>query len=129
MAIVEELFEAWHHGDCERLVALCHTQIEITEIEALVPGREPRFQGHAGGRRWMELIRELWDLEFRSEPRERRVLDDGSIELVSDLAARSSGAHPDFSAKQRSLWQFEEGKLRRVEFSVAKAAAADAPRA
>jgi ketosteroid isomerase-like protein len=129
MPILEELFAAWHDGDSERYLALCHPQIEITEIEALLPGHDSRFEGHAGARRWMELIRELWDVEFRSEPRERRVLDDRSVELVSDVEARSTGPHPDVSAMTRSLWQFEDGKLRRVEFSVAKGAAADAPRA
>ena len=129
VSVIEDLRQAWHDGDPERALATCHHEIEISEIEALLPGHDSSFQGHAGARRWMELIHELWDIEFRTQLRERRVLDDGSVELVSDLEARSSGAQPDFSAMTRSLWQFEEGKIRRVEFRVAKAPAADAPRA
>jgi len=127
--MLDGLFEAWHAGDCGRLLDLCHPEVEIIGIEALFPGHDSRFHGHAGARRWMELIRELWDLEFRSEPKERRLLDDGSVEQVSEVVARSSGDRPDFSARTRSVWQFEGGKLRRVEFSVARAVAADAPRA
>ena len=129
VSVIEDLRRALQDGDSDRALAACHHEIEITEIEALLPGHDSRFQGHAGARKWMELIRELWDLEFRSQLRKRRVLDDGSVELVSDLEARSSGEQPDFSAITRSLWQVEDGKVRRVEFSVAKAPAADAPRA
>jgi ketosteroid isomerase-like protein len=129
MSLVDELAHAWEAGEIDRALELCHHEIEISEIEALLPGHDARFQGHAGARRWMELIRELWDVEFRAEPREKRVVDESSVELLSALEARSSGELPDFSAMTRSLWQFEDGKLRRVQFSVATAAAADAPRA
>jgi len=129
VSMIEELIEAAHSGDLERALGMCHPAIEITEVEALVPGHDGRFEGLSGARRWMEVVCDVWDVEFRSEPRERRLLDDGSLEMVHGLEARSSRGHPDFSEVTRSLWQFESGKLRRVEFSVVGAAAEDAPRA
>ena len=129
MSLVDELAHAWQGREIDRALELCHDKIEITEMEALLPGHDARFQGHAGARRWMELLHELWDVKFRAERRERRVVDESSVELLSALEARSSGELPDVVATTRSLWQFEDGKLRRVEFSVATAAAADAPRA
>ena len=128
-SVIDALRDAWQGGDRDRALALCHPEIEILEIEALLPGHEARFVGIDGARRWLELINEWWDLEFLVDLRERRVLSDRSIELVCEVEARSSGAPPDFVATTRSVWQFDEGKLRRVEFRVASAGAQDGPRA
>lgn len=129
LAALEALLSAWERDDLDAVTGLCHPEVEIEEIAELVPGHESRFEGREGARRWMELIRELWDVEFRSEPRERRVRDDRVIEVVSDLVARSSGDRADYTAVTCSLWEFEDRLLRRVGFSVARETAPGAPRA
>ena len=126
-SVIDAFRDAWSGGDLESALGFCHPEIEITEVGALLPGHDPHFEGHEGARRWMELLHKVWDIEFRIEPRERRVLDDRSIEVLSDLEARSSGESSHFVASTRSVWHFKEGKLRRVEFSVASEAAEDAP--
>ena len=129
LASLEALLSAWERDDLDAATGLCHPEVEIEEIAELVPGHESRFEGREGARRWMELIRELWDVEFRAEPRERRVRDDRAIEVVSDVVARSSCERANYTIVTRSLWEFEERLLRRVEFSVAREAAPGAPRA
>lgn len=126
-SVIDAFRDAWSGDDLERALGFCHPEIEITEVGELLPGHDPHFKGLEGARRWMELLHEVWDVEFRIEPRERRVLDDRSIEVMSDLRASSSGGEPDFEATTRSIWSFEAGKLRRMEFSVASVGAEDAP--
>jgi ketosteroid isomerase-like protein len=128
-ALVTAIIAQWDRGDVEALLALCHPDIEIREIPELVPGGEPSFAGRDGARRWIELMAEAWDLEFRVERRETKVVDRQTAELVNELEARSSKGHPDYFAVTRSLWRFDGGLLRSVEFSGERAPAPDARRA
>lgn len=129
MTAVEGFCDSWRRWDVDAVVERCHRDVEIAEIGDLLPGRESSFEGHEGVRRWMELIQELWDVEFRRKPLKRRVVDSSSVEMVAEVEARSSGDLADYSATARSLWEVEDGLVRRVEVSVAREAAPDAPRA
>ena len=129
VVVLERFLAAWNEGDIEVALEFCHPEIEIAEMGELVPGHDASFTGRGGARRWIELIAELWDVEFRCDPCERRVVDEHSVELVGDIEGRSSGEHPDFVVTRRSLWRANDGMLCRVEASVARAAARDAPRA
>ena len=129
LVVLERFLAAWHEGDIEVAVQLCHPEIEIAEIAELVPGHDTSFTGREGARRWIELTAELWDVEFRCEPCERRVLDEHSVESVGEIEARSSGEHADFVVTRRSLWKVNDGMLRRVEASVARETAPGARQA
>ena len=74
----------------------------------------------------MERTVGIWDITFTVQRREARVLDDQTVELVNLVEARSSHGHPDFSATTSSRWTFEDGMLRRVEFSGVGAPCPDA---
>jgi ketosteroid isomerase-like protein len=124
--LIDALIGHWETGDIDAALELCHPDIEIFELPELMPGEDDRFSGRDGARRWMELTVAIWDVEFTTQRRETRVVDDQTMELVNRLAARSSQGHPDFEATTRSLWSFEDGLLRRVEFSAVGAAAPDA---
>jgi ketosteroid isomerase-like protein len=127
--VLDGFLAAWSKRDIDAAVEFCHPEIEIAAIAELVPGHDASFAGREGARRWIELIAELWDVEFRYEACERRVLDEHSVELVGEVEARSSGEHPDFIAPTRSLWKVNDGMLRRVEASVARETARDARQA
>lgn len=129
MVVLDGFLAAWHQGDSEAALGICHPEIEIVEIAELVPGHGTAFSGREGAQRWMELLAELWDVEFRCETGERRVLDEHSVELLSEIEARSSGEHGDFMVSRRSLWKVSDGMLRRVEASVARETARDARQA
>ena len=126
VGLIEALVRRARTGNIEAALELCHGKIEIFELPELFPGEDESFKGHEGARRWMERVFAIWDIEFTPHRRETRVVDDQTVELVNELHARSSHGHPDFSATTRSLWSFEAGLLRRVEFSVVGAAAPDA---
>lgn len=129
MTAVEGFCDSWRQWDVDAVVERCHPDVEIAEICDLLPGHESSFEGREGARRWIELIRKLWDVEFSRRPREQRVVDSSSVEVTAEVEARSSGQLADYSATARALWQFEDGLVRRVEISVEPATAPDAPRA
>ncbi len=129
LPIIDALIAHAHAGDLDAALDLCHPQIEIFEIPELFPGEDDRFTGREGARAWIERTFAIWDVEFTSTRREARAVDDQTVEMVSDVEARSSSGHPDFSATTSSRWTFEEGLLRRVEFSGVGATAPDANRA
>jgi SnoaL-like domain len=126
VSVIEALVAHAYARNFDAALALCHAEIEIYEIPELFPGEDESFTGHEGARRWIERTFAIWDLEFRVSRRETRVADDRTVELKSDVQARSSHGHPDFSATTSSRWKFEDGLLRCVEFSGVGAAAADA---
>ena len=129
MTVVEGFCDSWQRWDVDAVVERCHPDVEIAEIGDLLPGHESSFEGRDGARRWMELIGTLWDVEFSRRPREQRVVDSSSVEVTAEVEARSSGRLADYSATAHSVWQFEDGLVRRVEISAEPAAAPDAPRA
>jgi hypothetical protein len=123
LALVDALIGLSRSGEIDAAVELCHPEIEIFELPELFPGENDNFTGREGARRWMERTVEIWDVEFTAQRREARVLDDRTVELVNLVEARSSHGHPDFSTTTSSRWTFEDGMLRRVEFSGVGAAA------
>jgi hypothetical protein len=123
--VAESFVVAWDKRDVDAAVELCHPEIEIATIAELLPGHDNAFAGREGARRWIELTAELWDVEFRHDDCERRVLDEHSVELVGEIEARSSGEQPDFVAITRSLWKISDGMLRRLDANVARATAPD----
>jgi len=129
MTAVEGFCDSWRRWDFDAVMERCHPDVEIAEIGDLLPGHEASFEGREGARRWMELIQKLWDVEFSRKPLERRVVDGNSVEMVAEVEARSSGELADYSTTARSLWEVEDGLVRRVEVSVAREAAPDARRA
>lgn len=126
VGLIEALMRRAQSGNFDAAVELCHGKIEILELPELFPGEDVSFTGREGARRWLERLFAIWDVEFTVHRRETRVVDDRTVELVNRIDARSSHGHPDFSATTRSLWSFETGLLRRLEFSVVGAAAPDA---
>ena len=129
LPIIDTLFAHAHGGDIDAALDLCHPEIEILELPERFPGEDHSFTGREGAREWIARTFAIWDVEFSVKRREVRVVDDQTVELVNDIEARSSHGHPDFSATTSSRWTFEEGLLRRVEFSGVGATAPDANRA
>lgn len=124
--VIDALTAHAHAGEIEAALDLCHPEIEIFGLPEVFPGEVSKFTGREGAREWIERTFAIWDVEFALRRRESRAVDDQTVELVSDILARSSHGHPDLSVTTSSRWTFEERLLRRVEISGVEAAAAGA---
>jgi ketosteroid isomerase-like protein len=105
--VVRRVYDAFVERDVEKLIAICHADIEFLPVTAnLTTGGVP-YRGHDGLRRYFDDLVHVWD-DVRLRPDE--MIDRGDTVIVlGRVHARGGGMVIDRPTGW--VWRLRDGKI------------------
>ena len=122
--IVRATMEAFQRRDIEAILAHWHEDAEWRP--AISPGglEGTTYSGHDGLRNWMAELDESWETFDVVEPRFEAVGD--RVLVLARVHARGLSSGAEIDAPLSQVWEFDEGKVRRLTGFVTHAEALEA---
>ena len=126
--VVQELFDAFRHGDVDGVLARCDPGVEFSSLLSKVEGGT--YRGHDGIRRFFADQRQAWE-RWEPSPDELEVAGDMAL-VVGKTALRGRGSGAEVEVDWAYVMRLRAGKVvwgaahadpavARSEFEAAKA--------
>jgi ketosteroid isomerase-like protein len=106
--IVQQAFAAFEHRDPELILAVCSTDVLFEPFTAQIAAAGEPYRGHAGMRRYMEDVAQIWQ-ELRPAPEVFHELEDGVVVVTGRVYAWGAGRVVDSPAGW--LWRIRDGLI------------------
>ena len=112
LAVARAAMEAFQRRDLEAILPRWHEDAEWRP--AISPGglEGTTYVGHEGVRCWLAELDESWETFDVIEPRFEAVGD--RVLLLARVHARGSWSGAEIDAPLSQVWEFDEGKVRRL---------------
>ena len=112
MAVARATMEAFQRRDVEALLARWHEDAEWRP--AISPGglEGTTYTGHEGVRCWLAELAESWEIFDVIEARFEAVGD--RVVVLARVHARGSASGAEIDAPLAQVWEFDDGKVRRL---------------
>ena len=121
--IVRASFEAWNHGDLERMFQAFDPDIEWCLPQGGI--NTGVYRGHVAVRQLMESYLEAFDY-FRMEPERFFEAEDGRIVVFIRSPGRGRGSGVEVEVRTAYTWTMRNGKAVRCEISTDRMEALEA---